>query len=291
LLQRRSGNPDKPRILQAFNQPCDDWLNFFCFTMFTDRDGKYQLCALAESGFEPLQRTCKFMLTEEAYHMFVGEAGVSRVVRRTAQLMKRGDVRALGGIPLETIQKYINFWYSYSLDLFGGEISSNAADFFAAGLKGRYREQELYEDHLATDGVLHVEVIEHDQVKNREVPLRNALNEVLRGGYIKDCERGLARWNKTLAEEGVAERLYLPSARFHRHVGEYAGHCFDIQGNLISQAEFARRITDWLPTAQDREYVRSLMTPVVERGKIANWIAPPKSGVNYRDFDFEYVRL
>ncbi len=291
LLQRRSGNPDKPRILQAFNQPCDDWLNFFCFTMFTDRDGKYQLCALAESGFEPLQRTCKFMLTEEAYHMFVGESGVGRVVRRTAQLMKRGDVCEFGGIPLEIIQKYINFWYSYSLDLFGGEISSNAADFFAAGLKGRFREQDLYEDHLAADGVLCVEVIEHNQVKRREVPLRNALNEVLRGEYIKDCERGLARWNKILAEEDVTERLYLPSARFHRHVGEHARYCFNTHGNLISSAEFGNQSTDWLPTGQDREYVRSLMTPVVERGKIANWIAPPKTGVNHNNFDFEYVRL
>ncbi|HEX8145974.1 MAG TPA: hypothetical protein VF591_02135, partial [Pyrinomonadaceae bacterium] len=79
LLERRSGNPDKPRILEAFNQPCDDWLNFFCFTMFTDRDGKYQLSALAESGFEPLARTCQFMLTEEAHHLFVGETGVGRV--------------------------------------------------------------------------------------------------------------------------------------------------------------------------------------------------------------------
>jgi hypothetical protein len=104
LLERRSGNPDKPRILEAFNQPCDDWLNFFCFTMFTDRDGKYQLSALAESGFEPLARTCQFMLTEEAHHMFVGDTGINRVVKRTAQLMKEGDVRALGGIPLDIIQ-------------------------------------------------------------------------------------------------------------------------------------------------------------------------------------------
>src|SRR5438045_6696354 len=130
LAERRSGNPDNPRILEAFNQPCDDLLNFYAFTMFTDRDGKYQLSALAESGFEPLARTCRFMLTEEAHHMFVGDTGLSRVVRRTAQLMKQNeDVRALGGIPLQIIQKYINFWFSYSLDLFGGEISSNSADF------------------------------------------------------------------------------------------------------------------------------------------------------------------
>src|SRR5258708_24515397 len=145
LLERRSGNPDKPRILEAFNQPCDDWLHFYSFTMFTDRDGKYQRSALAESGFEPLARTCKFMLTEEAHHMFVGDTGLSRVVRRTAQLMKQSpneDVRQSGGIPLEIIQRYINFWFSYSLDLFVGEISSNSADFFAAGLKGPFKYQE-----------------------------------------------------------------------------------------------------------------------------------------------------
>src|ERR1700754_3443570 len=88
LLQRRSGNVDKPRILGAFNAPIDNWLDFFMFTMFTDRDGKYQLLALAESGFDPLSRTTRFMLTEEAHHMFVGETGVERIVQRTAELMK-----------------------------------------------------------------------------------------------------------------------------------------------------------------------------------------------------------
>jgi len=294
LLERRSGNPDRPRILEAFNQPCDDWLNFFAFTMFTDRDGKFQLSALAESGFEPLARTCKFMLTEEAHHMFVGDTGLSRVVRRTAQLMKQGksdDVRPLGGIPLEIIQKYINFWFSYSLDLFGGEISSNSADFFAAGLKGRFKEQEQYTDHIAAEGSFTIPVVEGGKLVPREVPLRNALNEVLRTEYVKDCEKGLARWNKALADEGVGERLYLPNVRFHRHVGEYAGHQFDLEGNLISPEEFENRKGGWLPSIEDREYVRSLMLPVTEPGKIANWIAPPTSGIKGKPFEFEYVRL
>jgi benzoyl-CoA 2,3-epoxidase subunit B len=294
LLERRSGNPDKPRILEAFNQPCDDWLNFFAFTMFTDRDGKYQLSALAESGFEPLARTCKFMLTEEAHHMFVGDTGLNRVVKRTAQLIKEGpggDVRDAGGIPLEIIQKYINFWFSYSLDLFGGEISSNSADFFAAGLKGRFKEQEQYTDHVATEGAFNLLVVEDGKLVPREVPLRNALNEVLRGEYVKDCEKGLARWNKTLADEGISERLFLPNTRFHRHLGEYAGHHFDLEGNLITQEEFERRKDDWLPTREGREYVRSLMQPVIEPGKIANWIAPPATGVKGKPFEFEYVKL
>src|SRR5205085_8147191 len=153
---------------------------------------KFQLSVLAESGFEPLARTGKFMLTEEAHHMFVGDTGLSRVVKRTAQLMKENeDVRELGGIPLDVIQKYINFWFSYSLDLFGGEISSNSADFFAAGLKGRFKEQEQYTDHIAAEGSFVMQVVEGGKLAPREVPLRNALNEVLRTEYVKDCEKGL----------------------------------------------------------------------------------------------------
>ncbi len=292
LLQRRSGNADKPRILQAFNQPCDDWLNFYCFTMYTDRDGKYQLSALAESGFEPLARTCQFMLTEEAHHMFVGETGVGRVVKRTAQLMKENeDVRKVGGIPFDIIQKYINFWYTYSLDLFGGEISSNSADFFAAGLKGRFQEQKKYSDHIAAEGFVAIETIEDGIIKSKEVALRNGLNEVLRGEYIRDSERAMARWNKFIAEEGINHELYLPHQRFHRHVGEYAGHTFDVDGKLISAEEFNRRSSEWLPSMEDREYVGSLMIPVTEPGKLVNWIAPPTTGINSKPFDFEYVRL
>lgn len=294
LLHRSSGSPDKPRILEAFNQPCDDWLNFFCFTMFTDRDGKYQLSALAESGFEPLARTCQFMLTEEAHHLFVGETGIGRVVKRTAQLMKeskRGDARELGGIPLDILQKHINFWLSYSLDLFGSEISSNSADFFAAGLKGRYQEQKKYEDHVVADANFNLMVVEDGRLSERDVPMRNALNEVLRGDYVRDCERAMVRWNSYLEEAGMSERLYLPSTRFQRHVGEYAGHSFDVHGDLISKEEFEKHRDEWLPTIADREYVSSLMHSVTEPGQIANWIAPPTSGIKGKPFEFEYVRL
>src|ERR1700756_5632800 len=124
LLQRRSGDSDKPRILGAFNEKTPDWLSFFMFCFFTDRDGKYQLASLAESGFDPLSRTCRFMLTEEAHHMFVGEAGIGRIVQKTVELMrehKTDDVRRFGGLDLATIQRYLNFHCSVSLDLFGSE--------------------------------------------------------------------------------------------------------------------------------------------------------------------------
>ena len=197
LLGRRSGNSDRPRILGAFNEPISDWLSFYMFTMFTDRDGKYQLLALAESGFDPLSRTTRFMLTEEAHHMFVGETGVHRIIQRTVELMKQAGetkVREAGGIDLSTIQKYLNLWYSLSLDLFGSEISTNAASFFANGLKGRAKE-EKFEDHVAIEGAYAMEIPDGSGgLKNEQVPLRSAMNEILRDGYVEDCQRGVDRW-------------------------------------------------------------------------------------------------
>jgi benzoyl-CoA 2,3-dioxygenase component B len=292
LLERRSGNPDKPRILGAFNEPIRDWLAFYMFTMLTDRDGKFQLLALAESGFDPLARTTRFMLTEEAHHMFVGETGVGRVVERTAELMNRdphGDARAQGGIDLATIQKYLNLWYSLSADLFGGEISSNAADYFASGLKGRYQE-ERRPDHKALDGSYRMNVVEGERSVEKDVPLRNALNEVLRDSYIQDCQRGVDRWNKILEKAGIAVRLRLPDRRFHRHVGIYAGMHFTPEGELVTADEWNAKRDAWLPSDADLAYVQSLMQPVHERGKIANWIAPSK-GLAGKPFDYEYVRL
>jgi benzoyl-CoA 2,3-epoxidase subunit B len=289
LLERRSGDADKPRILGAFNQPVKNWVDFYFFTMFTDRDGKYQLYALSESGFDPLARTTKFMLTEEAHHMFVGETGIDRIVQRTAQLMKEGDPRKLGGIDVPTLQKYLNLWFSLSEDLFGGEISSNAADFFATGLKGRYKEDK-YEDHLALTGSYKMAVVEDGKVVEKDIPLRTAMNEVLRDNYIEDCQRAVDKWNRTLERAGHAERFRLPNRRFHRQQGIYAGHAFDIDGNMISAEEFDKRKADWLPTESDIAYIESLMTPVHEPGKIAGWIAPPARGINGQAFEFEYVR-
>jgi benzoyl-CoA 2,3-dioxygenase component B len=293
LLQRRAGNPDTPRILSTFNEVTDEWLSFFCFTMFTDRDGKYQLASLAESGFDPLSRATRFMLTEEAFHLFVGETGIDRIVRRSAQLAKadpNGDARRQGGIDLGTVQKYINYWFSSAVELFGGEISTNAADFFSTGLKGRYREKDKYQDHAALDSVYGVDVFEEGRVQRKEVPLRNALNEVLRDEYVSDCERAVRKWNRSIAAEGVSFELKLPSRKFNRKMGIYAGFHFDLEGNPISREAFEAQQDAWLPTPEDRAHVRSLMTPVVEPGKMANWIAPPQKGVEGTPLDFEYVR-
>ena len=263
------------------------------FTMFTDRDGKYQLASLAESGFDPLARTCRFMLTEEAHHMFVGETGVQRVIKRACELMKEssnGDVRALGGIDLPTVQKYLNLWYTLSLDLFGGEISSNAADAFASGLKGRFKEDK-YEDHKLLTGTHRMDVLENGQVVGKDVPMRTALNEVLREEYIKDCQRGVDRWNKTIADSGITFEMKLPSHKFHRQIGMWSTVHFTPTGELISADEFAKHKQTWLPTEEDETYVKSLMVSVTEPGKMAGWLAPPLRGINGLPEQFEYVRL
>ena len=295
LVQRRSGDPDKPRILGAFNAPCTNWLSFFMFTYFTDRDGKYQLLALAESGFEPLSRTTRFMLTEEAHHMFVGESGVQRVVERTAKLMKEAglseDVRKVGGIDLPTMQKYLNLWYSLSLDLFGGEVSSNAASFFAAGLKGRAFEEKNYTEHTALNQTYKLEKHEGGRITQEEIALRNAMNEVLRDNYVEDSQRGLDKWNRILEKEGINFKFTLPSRRFHRHIGLWADVSCTPSGEIISKEEFEKRKNDWLPTAEDETYVQSLMTkPIYEKGKMANWIAAPPRGIKGQPVDYEYVR-
>jgi benzoyl-CoA 2,3-dioxygenase component B len=297
MLRRRSGNPDSPRILGTFNEPVEDWLSFFMFTTFTDRDGKFQLLALAESGFDPLSRTTRFMLTEEAHHMFVGETGVGRVIQRTCDLMKElgtddpARIRAAGGIDLPTIQKYLNRWFSSSVNLFGGEKSSNAAQYFAQGLKGRYKEEEKYQDHVALEGAYEMAVPEDGRLVTEQVPLRNAMNEVLRDDYVGDCTFVCERWNRVLEKAGRKERVYLPSRRFNRDVGIYAGLPFDPQGNPISKETWEARRSEWLPSVEDATFVKGLMKPVLGIGKIAGWIAPPAKGIDDKPFAWEYVRF
>ncbi len=293
LLQRRSGDHDRPRILGAFNEPTPDWLSFFMFTYFTDRDGKYQLASLAESGFDPLSRTCRFMLTEEAHHMFVGEAGIGRIVRRTCEVMREhrtDDVRRHGAIDLPTVQKYLNFHYSLSLDLFGGEISSNAANFYTAGLKGRFEEGKQPDDHVLRDATYPVTAPAGDRIVTRLEPALPALNERLRDDYIADCQRGVDRWNQVIQRAGVDFRLRLPHRGFHRTIGNFAGARISPDGRVISAAEWEAHRTEWLPTDADRAFVQSLMTPVVAPGRFAGWIAPPPRGINGQPVDFEYVR-
>ena len=294
LLQRHSGDADKPRILSTFNEPISDWLSLYCFTYFTDRDGKYQLKSLAESGFDPLSRTCRFMLTEEAHHMFVGETGIGRVIKRTLEVMKElgtddpARIRAHGAVDLGLLlQKYLNFWCSSSLDLFGNEISSNSAANFANGLKGR-PDETTYDDHVLREKTF--ALMSPQGTEN--VPMLNALNEVMRESYLKDCEIGLRRWNRNIERAGFPGlALKLPSTRFRRSIGAWAGQTVSPEGVVLDKNTFEQKLHDWIPSQADRAFVHSLMKRVVEPGKIAGWVAPPDRGINNLPVEYEYVKL
>jgi benzoyl-CoA 2,3-epoxidase subunit B len=290
LLARHSGDANHPRILGTFNEPITDWLSFFMFTYFTDRDGKFQLKSLAESGFDPLSRTCRFMLTEEAHHMFVGETGIGRIVKRTLEVMKELGtddptvIRNQGAIDLQTVQRYLNFWFSSSLDLFGSEVSSNAASSFASGIKGR-PDEDQYADHRCLDTTFVLETPQGTETVN----LRNAMNEVLRASYINDCGIGVKRWNNLISRAGHELKLSLPSPHFRRGIGTWANQPVDPDGQIIEPAEHKRRLPEWVPSDSDRAFVASLMIPVTTPGKMAGWIAPPDRGINNLPVDYEYV--
>ena len=184
----------------------------------------------------------------------------------------------------------MNQWFSLSLDLHGGEVSSNAAAYFANGLKGRARE-DTFGDHVLKGAVYNMEFFENGRALTREVALRNAMNEVLRDWYVGDCEAGVERWNRVLERYGVPDRLRVPDRKFNRGIGMYSGLRFDPDGRPLSSEQWERGRFDWLPSAADSEYLLSIMAkPVYEPGKFANYIAPPRRGINQQPIDFEYVR-
>ncbi len=294
MLERRSGDPDQPRILEAFNEKTPDWLSFFMFTYFTDRDGKYQLGALKESAFDPLSRTCDFMLKEEAHHMFVGASGIGRIIQRTCELMNEhdtADISAYGGINLDTIQRYINFHYSVSMDLFGAPKSTNAATYYSAGLKGRFAEASKDDDHELEHSESTFLTIDDGKIFEETSRALNLVNDDVRSDYSEDCGKGVRRWNRILADHGVDFEMGLPHLGFHRGVGPFANVNVSPEGVVLSDEEWAESAHQWLPSEAEQAFVSSLMVPVYEPGKMAGWIAPPSSGINTKPVDFDYVRL
>ena len=270
------------------------------FTFFTDRDGKMQLESLAQSGFDPLSRTCRFMLTEEAHHMFVGETGVGRTIQRTCEAIQAAGiedpneidkVRKLGVIDLPTIQKKLNLHYSLSLDLFGSEVSTNAANSFNAGLKGRFQETKIDDDHRLENSTYPVLKLVDGEIKRVDEPALTAVNMRLRDDYTADCQRGIDRWNKAIGKTGVAFQFTLPHVGFHRQIGEFKDVKVSPAGVLIDDATWNREIGKWLPSKDDGDFIVSLMSPVTEPGKFASWIAPPRLGIDNKPGDFEYVKI
>ena len=300
LLLRQSGSDERPRMLGAFNEETPDWLSFFMFTYFTDRDGKMQLEALAQSGFDPLSRTCRFMLAEEAHHMFVGYTGVQRIVQRTCEAMNEAGiedpydaeaVRALGVIDLPTIQRKTNLHFSLTLDLFGSEESTNAANFFNAGIKGRFHEDRIDDDHRLESDTYPVTKLVDGLLRPVEVPALNGLNARLRDDFIDDCQGGVTRWNRVIAGAGIDFAILLPHVAFNRSIGEFSDIEVSPTGKVLTQDEWVAQRDDFLPTADDKAFIESLMQPEFRPGEFASWISPPTKGIQNMPEEFLYVKL
>jgi len=300
LLQRTSGDPDRPRLLGAFNESTPDWLSFFLFTSFTDRDGKMQLESLAQSGFDPLSRTCRFMLTEEGHHMFVGKSGIERILDRTCAVMNEhgitdpadtGRIRELELIDLPLLQRKLNFHYSVTLDLFGSEISTNAANAFSSGIKGRFHETGIDDDHRLHNDTYPVLTFSNGAFVTEPVAALTGINARLLDDYIADCATIVSAWNKVLHGHGIDFELRLPHRAFNRRQGLFAGMHVSPGGIVLDESQWAAEQDAFLPSGDDMAYVLSLMRPARAAGEFAGWISPPRSGVGGKPGDFEYVRI
>ncbi|MGH7156158.1 MAG: hypothetical protein ACREF3_19695, partial [Acetobacteraceae bacterium] len=200
-------------------------------------------------------------------------------------------VRALGLIDLPTLQRKMNLHFSLTLDLFGAEISTNAANAFNAGLKGRYREDKLDDDHLLVNATYPVLRPRAGTIVAENAPALSSLNMRLRDDYVAECEHGVGRWNRVIERAGFGFRLRLPHVAFNRGIGEFAGLRADPDGHILAKDEWQARHDEMLPSAEDGAYVAGLMRPEYEPARFASWIAPPRVGIDNKPGDFEYVKI
>ena len=185
-------------------------------------------------------------------------------------------IRALGVVDLPTLQKEAQHLrnYSLSLDLFGSEVSTNAANAFNAGVKGRYQETRIDDDHRLAQSTYPVLKLVDGVIKRVDEPALTALNMRLRDDYTNDCAKGLLRWNKIIATAGIEFTVALPHVAFHRQIGEFKDVQASPTGELVDDAAWDKRKTEWLPSRDDGDFIGSLMTAVTEPGQFAGWIAP-----------------
>ena len=200
-------------------------------------------------------------------------------------------IRDLGVIDLPTMQKKLNLHYTLSLDLFGSEVSTNAANAFNSGIKGRFHETQINDDHRLQNDTYPVLKLVDGQIKRVDEPALTALNMRLRDDYTQDCVKGLLRWNKIISTAGYDFKLTLPNVAFHRQIGEFRDIHATPDGLLIDDATWTRHKTDWLPSASDGDFIASLMIPVTVTGEFASWISPPKVGIDNKPGDFVYVKI
>jgi benzoyl-CoA 2,3-dioxygenase component B len=170
-------------------------------------------------------------------------------------------------------------------------MSDNAAKAFHAGIKGRYREDKLSDDHQLQDSSYPILRLVDGTITTQEVPALSALNMRLRDDYVADAQSGVSRWNKVMENYGIAFRLTLPHVAFNRKIGEFKTVRADVGGRLLDDATWNARHAEWLPDDSDRAYIEGLMQPCLRPGAYASWIAPPKAGIDNKPGDFEYVKI
>jgi benzoyl-CoA 2,3-dioxygenase component B len=218
LLERRAFRGD--RLLGSFNAPVNNWLDFFTYTEFVDRDGKYQLTMLSHSSFAPLAESVTAMLKEEFFHMFTGHTGLTRILRA-------------GKIPVSIVQKYFNKWLSTAYDLFGTDHSSSAHWAYVWGLKGRFDEHEA------------------------QVPAaKDKLNDLARDLYIAECGKLIDQLNALIPAS--QPKLYAPDLKFNRSIGEHIGKNYSVTGELLPADAYQKHVADVLPTAEDEKMLSEI---------------------------------
>ncbi len=220
MLERRAF--ENKRLLGAFNVDVDNWLDFYTYTDFVDRDGKFQLQMLKYSAFAPLGRSMSYMLREEAFHMGTGNDGLARIVKA-------------GVIPAWLMQKYLNKWISTSHDLFGTDHSSSAHWAYVWGVKGRY-----------------------DEPKNQAQPDLDDVNDYNRHLYHDEVAGLIERFNG-LQKPGEP-KLYAPHIKFNREIGRWAGQKFHPQtGEPMDDKEYQQRWPEFMPTAEDKKLLLEII--------------------------------
>lgn len=217
-LERRSWK--NTRLLGSFNVDVDNWLDFFVYTEFIDRDGKFQLRMLQHSSFAPLAASMGPMLQEEAYHLGTGHTGLKRIIQA-------------GRIPVEIIQRFFHKWVPTAYDLFGVDGSSSAEWAYVWGLKGRF-----------------------DEDTNENVADRTQLNEYARMLYHEDIVNHVDALNKLLPADGP--KLTVPDPRFNRAIGRYAGEYHTITGEPVDQDKYPAYLASVLPTGKDYEVLEGI---------------------------------
>lgn len=224
LLERNA--QEGSRLLGAFNRPMPHWLDFFCYTMFVDRDGKFQLGMLSTSSFKPLAASMGPMLKEESFHLGTGANGLRRIIKA-------------GVIPLDMLQRYINKWVATAHDLFGTDHSTSAEWAYVWGIKGRWDERKKLDAGQAV--------------------VREHLNEESRGHYHDEIVAELDKMNPLLPDG--AERLTIPSERFGRSIGDFADARYTVAGEMFegSDAEWDAYLHEVMPRVQDEEDLKELL--------------------------------